>query len=58
MQQSDLDMNFEDFVHIYLEDAEHRTREHTSAKSSIKRFQAVKEATLQRRKVASCSRRR
>ena len=29
MQQSDLDMNFEDFVRIYLEDAEHRTREHT-----------------------------
>ena len=29
MQQSDLDMNFEDFVRIYLEDAEHRIREHT-----------------------------
>ncbi len=29
MQQSDLDMNFEDFVRIYLEDVKHRTREHT-----------------------------
>ena len=31
MQQSDLDMNFEDFVRIYLEDVEHRTREHMAS---------------------------